>query len=124
MKEELKDIRVVKIPNGYTLDFDGHGFMYYDLEALLEGFMYHVGLEELGAIDRETMKEFLAAAIVWKEQGGAIKEVVRLREENEYLNKMLNGARKQLAKTRKQIREMKNGSHSAPSLDDDDDNDD
>lgn len=70
--------------------------MYYSKAALLEGFMYHVGLEELGAVDAETMCEFLTAAIVWKDQGETVKELLKTKKENETLRSMVTNLKKQV----------------------------
>lgn len=119
-KERLKVV-VNTIPNGYALSVEDNNYMYFTLDKLLGGFMYHVGLEELGAIDNETMQEFIAAAIVWKENGEAIKEVVKLQKDNEALRSALENTKRQLASARKMVRELKDGKGVRRGFDDDDD---
>lgn len=81
-----KIIEVVTVPNGYTLNVDGNRYMYHDLVGLFEGFMYHVGLEELEAVDRNTIEEFLTAAVVWRsDKGKTAKELLRLKRDYEAL---------------------------------------
>lgn len=124
MKEELKDIKVNKIPNGYTLDFDGQSYMYYNLKSLLEGIMYHVGLEELGCIDNETIQDFLTAAIVWKaDDGKTTKEIMKLQTENESLRSMCTNYQKKIKHLQEKLANgggQKKGSHLAPTDDDED----
>lgn len=84
-----------KAKKGFILTYKNNEYFYFDKESLLEGFMYHVGLEELGATDTETIQEFLAAAIVWKDQSETVKELLKLKKENETLNNMVATARKQ-----------------------------
>ena len=45
--------------NGYMLDVNNEGYMYYSAQSLLEGFMVHVGLERLEAMTKEEIKEML-----------------------------------------------------------------
>ena len=70
-------INVRTVPNGYTLDIeeDGikHGFMYFNPMKLLDGFMYHVGLEELGEVTEEFRAEVMKAAIAWQDNGKLVK---------------------------------------------------
>lgn len=93
---EKKEINVYPVPNGYVLKFGKEEYMYYGKAALLEGFMYHVGLEELGAVDAETIRNFLTAAIVWKEQGETVKELLKTKKENETLRSMVTNLKKQV----------------------------
>lgn len=127
MKEELKDIRVTKVSNGYTLDFDGQGYMYYNLNSLLEGIMYHVGLKELGCIDSETIQEFLAACIVWRaDDGKTTQEILKLRDENASLRNMCANHQKRIKQLNERLLNggKKKGSHFAPNDNEDDDNND
>lgn len=91
----MDNISLRKVNNGYSLSVDGNDYFYFNKAALLEGFMYHVGLEELGALDADTMRDFLTAAIVWKDQKETVKELLKVKKENETLNNMINTARKQ-----------------------------
>ena len=43
MEKALKKITVTTHPNGYTLEFDGHEFMYFNEMDLLAGFIARVG---------------------------------------------------------------------------------
>lgn len=91
-------IQIDTLPNGYSLSFKEGSYLYFNKQDLLEGFMYHVGLEEVNAVDRDLIKEFLSAAIVWKKEGGAPKEVIRLTKENEYLRSIIKALKQKLKK--------------------------
>lgn len=93
---EEKEINVYPVSNGHVLKFGKDEYLYYSKAALLEGFMYHVGLEELAAVDAETMREFLTAAIVWKDQGETVKEMLKTKKENEMLRSMATNLKKQV----------------------------
>ena len=86
MENELKKVTLRTINNGYTLDIENHSYMYFNKTDLLEGFMVHFGLEEEEAIDQQTIREFLDAAVVWcSEKGKSAKEIIKLMKENDAL---------------------------------------
>ena len=64
-KEQTKEqnqrlaILLRTMTNGYMLDVNDEGYMYFNAQSLLEGFMVHVGLERLEAMTREEIKEML-----------------------------------------------------------------
>ena len=70
-------INVRTVPNGYTLDIEAdgtkQGFMYFNPKKLLDGFMYHVGFEELGEVTEEFRAEVMKAAIAWQDNGKLVK---------------------------------------------------
>ena len=104
-RKKLDDIRLDTVPNGYDLRFKGQSYFYFTKEALLEGFMTHVGLEELESMDAETMRDFITAAIVWKEEGSAIKQVLKLKDEVETLQRQLEVSRQRIKQLTKKNRE-------------------
>lgn len=63
---KLRKIEVRTSPNGYTLNFDGskqpNGYMYFNIETLLEGFFLHIGMGMLDMIDPDTMNNLMQAA--------------------------------------------------------------
>lgn len=91
----MTKISVRTVNNGYILAVGNNEYFYFNNRALLEGFMYHVGLEELNATDTETIQEFVTASIVWKDQSETVKELLKVKKENETLNNMVATARKQ-----------------------------
>lgn len=101
---EITEIQVYKVPNGHVLKVNSDEYMYYSLAALLEGFMYHVGLEELAAVDAETMREFIAASVVWRDNKDAVKEIVRLQKENNSLSSMVKNLKAQVKRLNERLK--------------------
>ncbi len=86
MAKEFRQINVKTLPNGYAMSVEGVEYMYFSEKELLEGFMFHVGLEENGFLDGETIAEFLTASLVWrKDNGQTSKKMIKLVKENESL---------------------------------------
>lgn len=104
MAKNLLDINVQTVPNGYVLDLENKSYMYYNLSELLDGFIYHVGLEELDEVDNETRRDIITASLIWKESGEAIKELIKQKK----INEKLENANKRLQNNIKRL-EMKFG---------------
>ena len=81
--------------NGYMLEVNDEGYMYFNTQSLLEGFMVHVGLERLEAMTKEEIKEMLESL----KDGSAEK---KLQAEITELKALVDDQRKQ-------IRELKRG---------------
>lgn len=101
MAKNLLNIKLRTIPNGYILDVEKKSYMYYNLGELLDGFIYHIGLEELDEVDNETRRNIIAASVTWKENGSSTKELLaykekceRLERSNEFLKKQVDKAKK------------------------------
>lgn len=81
-EEKNKKISVLlrTMVNGYALDIDSEGYMYFNAQSMLEGFLVHVGLERLEAMTKEEIKEMLNSI----KDGSALKkmqaEVTKLKE--------------------------------------------
>ena len=64
-KEQTKEqnqrlaILLRTMTNGYMLEVNDEGYMYFNIPSLLEGFLVHVGLERLEAMTKEEIKEML-----------------------------------------------------------------
>lgn len=58
-------ITLTTVPNGYALDVDGVGYMYYNTISLIEGIIYHIGLHQKKWADEETIKALLTVAAQW-----------------------------------------------------------
>ena len=89
------------ITNGYMLDVNNEGYMYYSAQSLLEGFMVHVGLERLEAMTKEEIKEMLASL----KDGSAEK---KLQAEVTELKALVDDQRKQIRELKRRIKELKN----------------
>lgn len=84
-KKQLTKVSVQTLPNGYSLDVDGKGYMYFTLQELLEGIFVHVGLHKLDWLDRDTITNLMTACATWPKDGDAIQEAARLTAQIESL---------------------------------------
>ena len=64
-KHKKIKITLTTVPNGYALDVDDVGYMYYDTTSLIEGIIYHIGLHQKKWADEETIKALLTVAAKW-----------------------------------------------------------
>ena len=87
--------------NGYMLDVNNEGYMYYSAQSLLEGFLVHVGLERLEAMTKEEIKEMLESL----KDGSAVK---KLQAEVTELKSLADDQRKQIRELKRKIKELKN----------------
>ena len=88
--------------NGYMLDVNNEGYMYYSAQSLLEGFLVHVGLERLEAMTKEEIKEMLESL----KDGSAVK---KLQAEVTELKALVDDQRKQIRELKIKIKKLKNG---------------
>ena len=86
--------------NGYMLDVNNEGYMYFNALSLLEGFMVHVGLERLEAMTREEIKEMLDLL----KDGSAVK---KLQAEVTELKSLADDQKKQIRELKRRIKELK-----------------
>ena len=64
-------IQLRTMVNGYVLEVNDEGYMYFNAQSLLEGFMIHVGLERLEAMTKEEIKAMLDSL----KDGSAVKKL-------------------------------------------------
>lgn len=99
--------------NGYCLKFDGMkepgGYIYFSPEKLLEGFMVHIGLEELDALDTTTMQDFIVSAASWKEKKECMAEIERLNRQNKQIQRQRNKIAQQLVNERRTLLDYASG---------------
>ena len=86
--------------NGYMLDVNDEGYMYFNVQSLLEGFMVHVGLERLEAMTKEEIKEMLESL----KDGSAVK---KLQAEVTELKALVDEQKRQIRELKKTIKELK-----------------
>ena len=84
-KKEKLNIKVITAPNGYVLDIGSHGFFYFTLDKLLEGFIYHIGFNELGEVSVDKIGGILEVAGKWKDNAKLVKQIIALEHENKTL---------------------------------------
>ena len=93
-------IQLRTMVNGYLLEVNDEGYMYYSAQSLLEGFMIHVGLERLEAMTKEEIKEMLESL----KDGSAVK---KLQAEVTELKALVDDQKKQIRELKRKIKELK-----------------
>lgn len=77
-KKQFLKVSVQTLPNGYSLDVGGKGYLYFTLQELLEGIFVHVGLHKIDWLDRDTITNLVTACATWPKEGDSIQEAARL----------------------------------------------
>lgn len=85
--------------NGYSLDVNGEGYMYFDIPSLLEGFMVRVGLERLEEMTMEEIKAMLHSL----RDGSAER---KLQAEVTELKALVDGQKKEIRELKKTIKKL------------------
>ena len=89
--------------NGYELIVNEEGYMYFNVQSLLEGFMVHVGMKRLEEMTQEEIKDFLKAT----KDGSLTKklqaEVTALKEERKELKHQLKEMTKEIENLKKEL---------------------
>ena len=101
-KEQSKRlaIQLRTMVNGYVLEVNDEGYMYYDAQSLLEGFMIHVGLERLEAMTKEEIKAMLDSL----KDGSAVK---KLQAEVTELKALVDDQKRLIRDLKKTIKELR-----------------
>lgn len=89
-----RKIYVQTVPNGYSVEIDGKGYLYNDEEMLLAGCLYHIMAKDKEEIDPEFARNIMEAAAAWPTVGGAIKANALLITEKKNAQKECNLIRK------------------------------
>ena len=113
-KKQFIKVSVQTLPNGYSLDVDGKGYMYFTIQELMEGIFVHVGLHKLDWLDSDTITDLMTACAIWPKEGDAIQEAARLTAQVEALQQGRNKdastiatLKNQLASTSKKLADTK-----------------
>ena len=101
-KQEQKRLVILlrTMVNGYSLDVNGEGYMYFDAQSMLEGFMVRVGLERLEEMTQEEIKDMLDSL----KDGSAVK---KLQAEVTGLKALVDDQKKEIRNLKKTIKELK-----------------
>lgn len=102
-KKQLTKVSVHTLPNGYSLDVAGRGYMYFTLQELVEGIFVHVGLQKLDWIDRDTITNLMTACATWPKEGDAIQQAARLTAQVETLQQIRTNYVDIIAKQKNQL---------------------
>lgn len=104
IKEQAKEQKRLAIllrtmVNGYMLEVNNEGYMYFNAQSLLEGFMVHVGLERLESMTKEEIKDMLNSL----KDGSAVK---KLQAEVTELKALVDDQKKQIRDLKKTIKTL------------------
>ena len=86
--------------NGYMLEVNNEGYMYFNAQSLLEGFLVHVGMERLEAMTKEEIKEMVNSI----KDGSAVK---KLQAEVTELKNVINDQKKEIREQKRVIKDLK-----------------
>ena len=116
-EKHLPNISVRTLPNGYSLEFEGMdqrgGFMYFTPDALLEGFMLHIGMKMNDQLNPQTMNDFITAATACKDTKAMMKEINKVRDEIAKMNAKYHGLVVRMINERRRLVFMVNDIKSA-----------
>ena len=103
VEKEQKKLAILlrTMTNGYMLKVNNEGYMYFNAQSLLEGFMVHVGLERLESMTKEEIKDMLDSL----KDGSAVK---KLQAEVTELKELVDDQKKQIRDLKRVIKELKN----------------
>lgn len=79
--------------NGYSVDLEREGYMFYTLQDLMEGLFVHVGMNRLGVMTKEEIKEMVKAT----KDGSIVKK----------LQAEVNELKDIIAEQKKEIRKLR-----------------
>lgn len=103
-KEQIEQKRLAillrTMVNGYMLEVNNEGYMYFNAQSLLEGILVHVGMERLEAMTKEEIKEMVTSI----KDGSAIK---KLQAEVTELKTVINDQKKEIREQKGVIKELK-----------------
>ena len=86
--------------NGYSVELEREGYMYYDVQSLLEGLFVHIGMNRIGAMTKEEIKTMVEAV----KDGSAIR---KLQAEVNVLKETIDEQKKLIREQKKVIKELK-----------------
>lgn len=86
MKKKPKITLITLTCGNYSLDIDNTGYLYYNVAELIEGFLYHVGLEKKDFADKDVISDLITACATFKKEGAAIEAAAKLTAENAALS--------------------------------------
>ena len=98
-KEKKLAILLRTLTNGYMLELNNEGHMYYNAQSLIEGFCIHVGLERLEAMTKEEIQNLLKAT-----KDGSIAK--KLQAEVTELKALISEQKKVIREQKKVIKEL------------------
>ena len=99
-KDKRLTIMLKTMVNGYMLEVNNEGYMYFNAQSLLEGFCIHVGMERLEAMTKEEIKAMVKAVI----DGSVVK---KLQAEVTELKALISEQKKQIREQKREIKDLR-----------------
>ena len=99
-KQERVALLVRTMVNGYSVDLEREGYMFYSVQDLIEGLFVHVGMNRLGVMTKEEIKEMVKAT-----KNGCI--VKKLQAEVNELKDIIAEQKKEIREQKRVIKELK-----------------
>ena len=99
-KQERVALLVRTMVNGYSVDLEREGYMFYSVQDLLEGLFVHIGINRLGAMTKEEIKTLLDAT----KDGSIVK---KLQAEVNELKEIIAEQKKENREQKRVIKELK-----------------
>ena len=100
--EEKKPVRIPllvrTVVNGYSVDLEREGYMFYSVQDLLEGLFVHVGMNRLEAMEKKDIKAMVEAT----KDGSLVK---RLQAEVNELKATIDEQRKEIRSLKRKMKE-------------------
>ena len=102
VQEQPKRLAILlrTLVNGYLLEVNDEGYMYYDAQSLLEGFIIHMGM---GRLEEMTKREIKAMLISLKD-GSVVK---KLQTEVTELKALIADLKKEIREKKRIIKELR-----------------
>lgn len=102
VEKEQKRLAILlrTMTNGYLLDVNNEGYMYFNTQSLLEGFCIHVGMERLEAMTKEEIKVMVNSV----KDGSIVK---KLQAEVTQLKALISEQKKEIREQKREIKNLK-----------------
>ena len=98
-KQKKLAILLRTMTNGYMLEVNNEGYMYFNAQSLLEGFCIHVGMERLEAMTKEEIKTMVNSVM----DGSIVK---KLQAEVTELKALIAEQKKEIREQKREIKEL------------------
>lgn len=103
-KQERMIISVRTKVNGYLLEVNDEGYMFFDVRKLLAGMFLHVGMERLEAMTKEEIDIMMAAT----KDGSLVKrlqaEVMTLKAEIAEQKKLIRDQKREIKELKRELK--------------------
>jgi hypothetical protein len=99
-EQQRLNVLLRTLVNGYMLEVNNEGYMYFDAQTLVEGFLIHVGMERIDAMTKEEIKAMVNAV----KEGSVAK---KLQAEVTELKAIIHDQKKEIREQKRVIKTLK-----------------